>query len=119
MTECIYTLCSCCCSLCHSVSVLSCVDVIQSSSYVLRVVIWDITKRRGESARESERQYQRPLACTIKNYLFFKLGISDCGSFVDAYFHPATSMDRLQVVNCTDTIKNLVVFLTNVIKGDN
>ena len=52
-------------------------------------------------------------------FYFFKLGISDCGPFVDAYFQPATSMDRLQVVNCTDTIKNLVVFLTNVIKGDN
>ena len=78
-------------------------DVIQSSSYVLRVVIWDITKRRGESVRESERQYQWPLTCTIKNCLFFKLVISDCGLFVVAYFQPATSMDRLQIVNCIDT----------------
>ena len=43
-------------SVCRSVSVFSRVDVIQSFTYVLRVVILDVTKRRGESARESERQ---------------------------------------------------------------
>ena len=43
-------------SLCRSVSVLSRVDVIQSFTYVLRVVILDATETGGESARESERQ---------------------------------------------------------------
>ena len=51
-------------SACRSVSVLSCVDIIESFTYVLRVVILDVTKRRG--ARESERRYQQPLAYTIQ-----------------------------------------------------
>ena len=51
-------------SVCRSVSVLSCVDIIESFTYVLRVVILDVTKRRG--ARESERRYQQPLAYTFK-----------------------------------------------------
>ena len=33
-----------------------------SFTYALRVIIWDVTDRRGESVRESERRYQRPLA---------------------------------------------------------
>ena len=49
-------------SVCRSVNVLSCVDVIQSFTYVLRVIILDVIKDDGESARESEMQYQRPLA---------------------------------------------------------
>ena len=41
---------------CNCVCVLSCVDVIQSFTYVLRVVILDVTKRRGgETAREKAR----------------------------------------------------------------
>ena len=45
----------------HFVSVLSCVDVIRSFTYVLRVVIWTSVKvkderRERESARESERE---------------------------------------------------------------
>ena len=36
-----------------------------SFTYALRVIIWDVTDRRGESVRESERRYQRPLADTI------------------------------------------------------
>ena len=51
-------------SVCRSVSVLSCVDIIESFTYVLRVVILDVTERRG--VRESERRYQQPLAYTIK-----------------------------------------------------
>ena len=41
VTESICTLCLCCCmySVCRSVGVLSCVYVIQSFTYVLRVVI--------------------------------------------------------------------------------
>ena len=43
-------------SVCRSVSVLSCADVIQCFTYVLRVVILDVTKRRGcERAREKAR----------------------------------------------------------------
>ena len=55
-------------SVCRSVSVLSCVDVIQSFTYGLRVIILDVTKRRGvrESAKESKRRYQRHLADTIE-----------------------------------------------------
>ena len=55
-------------SVCRSVGVLSCVDVIQSFTYLLRVVILDVTKRRGETGLEKAR-YQRPLANTIKNKL--------------------------------------------------
>ena len=42
-------------STCRSVGVLSCMDVIRSFTYVLRVVILDVTKRRGERAREKAR----------------------------------------------------------------
>ena len=42
-------------SVCHSISVLSCVDIIQSFMYVLRVVILVVTKRHGERAREKAR----------------------------------------------------------------
>ena len=47
-----------------------------------------------ESARESERQYQRPLADTIKKINEIKQ-ISGFGSFVVSYFQPATSIDLL------------------------
>ena len=40
-------------SVFHSVNVLSCVDLIHSFTYVLRVVILDVTERHGESAKES------------------------------------------------------------------
>ena len=52
-------------SVCRSVNVLPCVDVIQSFTYVLRVIILDVIKDDGERARESEMQYQRPLAFYI------------------------------------------------------
>ena len=42
-------------SVCRSVNVLSCVDVIQSFTYVLRVVNLDVAKRRGGRAREKAR----------------------------------------------------------------
>ena len=42
-------------SVCCSVSVLSCVDVIRSFTYVLRAVILDVTKRCGERTREKAR----------------------------------------------------------------
>ena len=79
-------------SVCRSVSVLSCVDVIQSFTYGLRVIILDVTKRRGvrESAKESKRRYQQPLADTIKKEKNIP-GTCGCGSFVVAYFQTATS----------------------------
>ena len=80
-------------SICHSVNVLSCVDVIQCFTYLLRVIILDVTKRRCKSARESERRYQRLLVDTIPSKKNQKK--SGCGSFVVAYFQPATSIDRL------------------------
>ena len=36
-------------SVCRSVRVLSCVDVIHSFMYVLRVVILDLTERHGKA----------------------------------------------------------------------
>ena len=82
-------------SVCRSVSVLSCVDVIQSFSFTC--CYFRRHQRRGESVRESERQYQRPLAYTIRRREKNKTGISGCGSFVVPYFQPATSIDCLQV----------------------
>ena len=73
-----------------------------SFTYALRVIIWDVTDRRGESVRESERRYQRPLADTISKEQLeeeeIKTGISGRGSFVVAYFQPTTSIDRLHSV---------------------
>ena len=68
-----------------------------SFTYALRVIIWDVTDRRGESVRESERRYQRPLADIISKEQLeeeeeeIKTGISGRGSFVVAYFQPTTS----------------------------
>ena len=42
-------------SVCRSVSVLSCVDVIQFFTYVLSAAILDVTKRRGDRGREKAR----------------------------------------------------------------
>ena len=97
VTECICTLCLCCCTLCPSVSVLLCVDVIQSLTYMCYVLLfWTSLKDVGrESERERERQYQRPLAHTIRKEKRKKSGTSGCGSFVVLYFQPATSIDRL------------------------
>ena len=73
-----------------------CLSVIQSVTYLLRVIILDVTKRRGESERTSERRHQRPLVDTIVSEKKNKTGISGCGSFVVAYSPPATSIERLQ-----------------------
>ena len=92
-------------SVCRSVSVLSCVDVIQSVTYVLRVVIFDVTKRRGERERERKREAKPTASRRYHYFLFFKYfkkvknknksGTSGCSSFVVLYFQPATSIDRL------------------------
>ena len=86
-------------SVCRSVSICSRVDVIQAFTYVLRVVILDVTKRRGERQRERKRE-AIPTVSRI-NYTIKrkeekeKTGTSGCGSFVVLYFQPATSTDRL------------------------
>ena len=70
VTECIWTLCLCCCmySVCLSVGVLSCVYVSQSFTYALRVVIytslWDVTI--SESERRWEGRTTTSLVCTIQ-----------------------------------------------------
>ena len=68
-------------SVCRSVSVLLSADVIQSFTYGLRVFILDVTKRRGirESAKESKRRHQQPLADTIKKERRKKKKRGTCG----------------------------------------
>ena len=79
-------------SVCHSVSVLFCVDVIQSVTYVFHV-IWNVTERRGETVWEkSERQYQWPLIFTIKKERRNKirnlcLWLVCCSLLPTCYFH--------------------------------
>ena len=51
-------------SVCRSVNVLS--GSFNSFTYVLRLIILDVTKRRRESARESERRYQLLVVPTIR-----------------------------------------------------
>ena len=85
--------------MCRSSSVLSCVDVIQSFTYVLRVVILDVTKRRGVKAREKARCNTNGLSqIPSKKEEEEKRGISGCGLFVVACFQPATSIDSLQIL---------------------
>ena len=82
----------------RAVCVLSCVDVIQFFTYVLHVVILDVTKRHDERVQErSERQYQQRLTDTITKKNEMKTGTSGCGSFVVPYFQPATSIDCLHL----------------------
>ena len=76
-------------------------DVIQSFTYVLRVVILNVTKRRGERAREKARGnntngFSQIPSKKEKN----KTGISGCVSFVVAYFQPAASIGRLHFIHC-------------------
>ena len=60
-----------------------------SFTYVLRVSILDVTKRREAISADS--------ADTIRKETKNKPGISGCGSFVVAYFQPTTFIDRLPV----------------------
>ena len=94
VTECICTLCLCCCmySVCRSVGDLSCVYVSRSFTYALRVDL-DVTMRRHcKSEREKARGNNNELSyvpSTRKEEI--KSGTSGCGSFVVPYFQPATS----------------------------
>ena len=68
-----------------------------SFTYVYVLLFWTSLKDVVRvSARESERQHQRPLADTIKKEKN-KTGTSGCGSFVVPYFQPATFINRLHV----------------------
>lgn len=83
-------------SVCLSVKILSCVDVIQSFTYLLHifymVLCWTSLK---DVAREHKRKrHQRPLTNTIKKEKN-KTGTSGCGSFVVvAAFQSAASIDH-------------------------
>ena len=113
VTECICTLCLFCCTL---YVVLSMFFRVWTSFNHLHIVILDITKRRGrESTRESERQYQWPLAYTIqKNKTKIKeekkkSGICGCGSFVVPYFQPATFISCLHSIMESVYLVRLIV----------
>ena len=75
-------------SVCCSVKVLLCVDVIQSFTYVLRVIILDITKKCVRAREKSERRYEWHLVSTIRKQKKNKTETSGCGLFVVAYFQP-------------------------------
>ena len=91
-------------SVCRSVIGLSCVDVIQSFTYVLRVII---LTSLNDVVRERERERQKASGDTNglsqipskkeKKKEEIKSGTSGCGSFVVPYLQPATSTtDHLQ-----------------------
>ena len=87
------------CSVCRSVSVLSCVDVIRSFTYVLRVVIWTSLKDVGREHERKREAITNGLShVPSKRTEEIKSGTSGCGSFVIPYFEPATSIDRLHIV---------------------
>ena len=60
-------------------------------------VDFDVPQRRRESARGTARGDTDCLSY-IPSEKMNKTGISGCGSFVVAYFQPATSINRLQVL---------------------
>jgi len=92
-------------ALCVCVVVLLCVNVIQSFTYVLCVVIWTSQEDMGrDSMRESERELQQPLACTIKKKRRNKirnlwLWLVCCCLLPTCYFHrPFTSIRGKSII---------------------
>ena len=86
----------------RSVGVLSCVDVVQSFTYVLCCDL-DVTIRPSETAQEKARgNNNSPLhvPSNRKEKEEIKSGTSGCGSFVVPYFQPATSLNRLHKHVC-------------------
>ena len=85
-------------SVCRSVNVLSCVDVIQSFRYVLRVVNLDVAKRRGKTAREKARLSNTNGLSHVpseekKRNLYFWLWLVYCCLSPTCYFHgPFTNL---------------------------
>ena len=80
--------------VCRSVSVLSCVHVIQSFTYVLRIIILDVTETAPEKARGNNNGLSH-VPSNRKEEI--KSGTSGCGSFVVPYFQHVTSTDRLHI----------------------
>ena len=62
-------------------------------TYVLRIIILDVTKSQREKKREEITTAPRMYHQREKKKE--KSGTSGCGSFVVAYFQPATSIGRL------------------------
>ena len=99
VTECICTLCLCCCmySVCRSVGVLSCVS--HSIFYVcVTCCDLDVTIGLSGTVREKARGNNNDLLYVpSKRKGEIKSGTSGCGSFVVPYFQPATSTDCLHL----------------------
>ena len=100
-------------SVCRSVSGLSLMCVRHSIFYVC-VTCYDLLRRHyktdRDSARESERQEQRPLACTIKRKRRNKirnlwLWLVCCSLLPTCYFHrPFTSIPGLKPAPSVDPV---------------
>ena len=97
VTECIFTLCLCCCmySVCVALSVF-----FRMSIFYLCVTCCDLDvtlRRHDKSEREKARGNNNDLSyIPSKRKEEIKSGTYGCGSFVFPYFQPATSTtDRL------------------------
>ena len=80
-------------SVCRSVTVLSCVNVIHSFTYVLRVVFG--RHKKTWELRERERKREGIITASRRYHKKTHTRTSGCGSFVVNYFQPATYIDRL------------------------
>ena len=78
-------------SVCRSVNVLSCVDVIQSFTYVLRVVILDVTTTAREAIPTACRRYYQESKENKSNKNIWMWLVCCC------YFQPAAPIDRLHL----------------------
>ena len=72
-------------------------------------VDFDVTQRSDESARGKARGDNNCLSYTPLEKMN-KTGISGCGSFAVAYFQPATSINRLQLLVVVAVAGALVFF---------
>ena len=67
-----------------------------SFTYVLRIIILDVS----ETAREKARRNNNDLShVPAKRKEEIKSGTAGCGSFVVPHFQPATATDRLDLYN--------------------
>ena len=64
-----------------------------SFTYVLHIIL-DVSETARENARDNNNGLSH---VPSKGKEEIKSGTSGCGSFVGAYFQPATSIDRLQM----------------------
>ena len=83
-------MCLCYCTLYVALSMLFRVWtlIFQSFTFVLHVIILDITKRCVRAREKSEKRYHWHLINTIRKEKKNKTGTAGCGSFVVAYFQP-------------------------------